>query len=185
MHEVVFSAPDGSFCGFGPDAEPLFATEHENAALTAVHQGARIFLDDFLNAWPYEEKKISLTPDFAFAHVHQHFASPSHIDDVRMMSHLVFDNSFEGYDQKPMVSEHPHQGSVSGLWREGAKVLRGQPTENVQIRLLKKLLGQVIVSIFVKMVRSESKKRKLRNDPLMFFSDTKSRWLQRLAFLYY
>lgn len=185
MHEVIFSAPDGSFCGFGPDGEPLFASENENTALTALHKGASMFLDDFLSAWPYDETKISLSPDFAFAHVHQHFASPSHIDDVRMMSHLVFDNAFEGYDQKPMVSEYPHQGSVSGLWREGAKVLRGQPTENLQIRLLKKLLGQMIVSIFVKMVRSESKKRKLRNDPLMFFSDTKSRWLQRLAFLYY
>lgn len=185
LHEVAFSAPSGSFRSLSQSGAPCFAPSSDYSALNEVHKGARLFLEDFLQAWPFGEEKISISPTFSFAHVHQHFASPSHLDDVQMLTSLIFDNSFEGLTRKPLVSEPSIDTPVGGLWREGAKLLDGRPIESTGVRIGKRLIGAAIIEILSPLLKSASKKRKLRGDPLMFFLDAKSRWSRYLAVFYY
>lgn len=181
LHEVVFSGPSGTFSGYDCNKNPVFEDNVPSSALNELHDGVKSFIDDFLASWPLSFKDIHITEDFALAHVHEHFASPQHQDDIYMFQNLNFSDSRAATEKKAFIADETSKNF--GIWNEGSRFLINRnrpPSLRVRIR---SYFGKIVIMVLLKLLWSDRLKRKLQRDPISFFADSKNPIIRKIRIM--
>lgn len=195
LYETLFSSKEPSFIRIlkskdGKQKKIFMSISEEESrrreVVTDIHDGALKFVKDTRHILQDALMDMDIEPFKTCRPLIRYFDSP-HPRDAAIMAGVVFEDAYGGVQKKIIL---PPLDTFEGkcVWQKGFEAIQHSrkmedEKSGVSPKNTDNLLARTIYSISV-LFLSENKKKKLSNNPYLFFSDSKSYFVHLLGKLY-
>jgi len=203
LFETIFSHISASLSHFSFDKnihklifEQSRSSYRRKDTITSFQYGALDFIKDILVIYKGNFKEIYYSTDVSSKVIYSFLKKPSYLD-AKIFENIEFDDSFSGKKKLYLINEISDtlkSGKIynknlikklyeTSLWKEGASIIlsvEGKKLPRKRIKNLKK------VNIKKVPIQKNKKKylNKLKNNPYLFFYDSKKSYLRPLRYLF-